>query len=571
MDKYDVAIVLGHELKKENGKLKLSKQTKERVDLGIDLLSSKNVGKLIMSGGHKDFGLCYGKSIAEVMKEYAISQGVEEKNILLEEYSLDTIGQLLFCKVCVIDPLKIKNVGIVTHEYHHARVKKEAEFFFREKNIKYWLVPSELSQDLEKKEKQSLQEFFKTFSGVKGESDDELIGSLFEKHKWYKKNKKMENRIKKCRNEGIKFGQKVINNSKVFIIAEVSANHLQSFEKAKKIVKAACEAGVDCVKLQTYTPDTITLDSKNMIDKNKKYFVVDIDNPDWKGKSYYELYEQAYTPWKWHSELAKIATSYDVELFSTPFDESAVDFLEKQNVPAYKISSFDVVNTPLLEKVAKAGKPVIMSVGMASLEEVKRAYKTLKENGCKNVAMLHCISAYPTKYKELNLIKINDLKKRFNCIVGFSDHTLTVDAPIMAVLMGARIIEKHITLNRKDKGADSSFSLEPEEFRILVNKIREVEKNNFTTSSLEKFEHYKESLGNPMYGSGGENEKQTKTARPSIWASKDIKNGEEITEKNIKVARPGYGLPPFYYNQIIGKTAKIKIENGTPLTLELLG
>ncbi|MEK6945620.1 MAG: pseudaminic acid synthase [Nanoarchaeota archaeon] len=570
MEKYDVAIVLGHELKKENSKLKLSEQTKERVDLGIDLLTNKKVEKLIMSGGHKDFGLGYGKSIAEVMKEYAISQGVNEKNILLEENSLDTIGQLLFCKICIIKPLKIKKIAIITHEYHHDRVKKEAELFLHKNVLGYYLVPSAFSEETEEKERKSLDEFFKTFSRINKEDDRELVSSLFERHKWYKKNRKMEYRIKKCGNNEIKFGQKVISDNKVFVIAEVSANHLQSFEKAKKIVKAACEAGADCVKLQTYTPSTITLNSKNMVDKNKKYFVVDIDNPDWKGKSYYELYEQAYTPWEWHNELAKIAQSYGVELFSTPFDESAVDFLEKQNVPAYKISSFDVINIPLLEKVAKTGKPIVMSVGMASLEEVERAYKTLRENGCKSIALLHCISAYPTKYEELNLVKINDLKKRFNCMVGFSDHTLTVDAPIMAVLMGARIIEKHITFNRKDKGADSSFSLEPEEFRSLVNKIREAEKDNFPTNSLMKFEHYKESLGNSMYGSGGNNEKQTKTARPSIWASKDIKNGERITKNNIKIARPGQGLPPFYYNQTLGKTAKIKIERGTPLSLKLL-
>jgi pseudaminic acid synthase len=371
-------------------------------------------------------------------------------------------------------------------------------------------------------------------------------------------------------NKEIKFGTKLIKDDQVFIIAEISANHLQNFENAKKLVKIACEVGVDCVKLQTYTPETITLDPSNMNEINKKYFVVGIDNPDWKGKSYYDLYQKAYTPWEWYEELKKIAESYDVEFFSTPGDETAVDFLETQRVPAYKIASFDVINTPLLKKVAQTNKPVIMSVGMADLEEVREACKILGEEGCPSISLLHCISAYPTKYEELNLRKIDDLKKKFNCIIGFSDHTLTIDAPVMAAYMGARIIEKHITYSRDDGGPDSNFSLEPKEFKELVGKLREAERRDFSKEDLKHFPQLGISLGKASYGPEGRNEKQTKMARPSIWVSKDIGGGEKITKDNIKVARPGYGLPPFYYNRVIGKTAKIKIERGTPLSLKFL-
>lgn len=368
-----------------------------------------------------------------------------------------------------------------------------------------------------------------------------------------------------------------MNNSKIqrlnigedrpcFIISEISGNHLQNYQKAERLVLAACESGVDCVKLQTYTPDTITLNPKGMTKKNQKYFRVDLDNPAWNGRTYYDLYKQAYTPWEWYKGLKRITDSYNIKLFSTPSDDTAVDFLEEQNVPAYKIASFDVINIPLLKRVAKTQKQTIMSTGMASLKEIKEAYQTLKDGGSPEIILLHCISAYPSKYEELNLRKIGDLKRRFNCIVGFSDHTLTIDAPAMAVYMGARVIEKHITFKREEGGPDSSFSLEPEEFKGLVKKVREIEKKEFGEVNLREFPYLEKSIGSAQYGT----ESQTKTARPSIWAQKDIWIGEIITKENVKVARPGNGLAPIYYERIIGQIAKRKIERGTPLSLKFL-
>lgn len=346
----------------------------------------------------------------------------------------------------------------------------------------------------------------------------------------------------------IEFGNiKISEEGPVFIVAEVSGNHQQSYGKAEKIVRAACEAGADAIKLQTYTPETITIDC------DKEWFQIKT-NDAWKGQTLYQLYKKAYTPWEWHSPLAGIAGEYNVPLFSTPFDASAVDFLETQKVLVYKIASFEVTDLELLKKIASTGKPVIMSRGMASLEELELAYKTLRENGSGNIAILHCTSSYPAGPEEMNLSIIPDLKKRFpDAVIGLSDHTLTTETAVAGVALGARIIEKHITLDRKDGGPDAAFSLEPSEFKELVRQIRNVGK----------------AIGHPRYGHEGK-ESENAIFRRSIFAVKDVKEGEELNRQNLKVIRPGYGLPPKDLERVLGKKSKKNIERGTPLSWDLI-
>ncbi|MDD5699612.1 MAG: pseudaminic acid synthase [Candidatus Nanoarchaeia archaeon] len=346
----------------------------------------------------------------------------------------------------------------------------------------------------------------------------------------------------------IKFGnRKISDDGPVFIVAEVSGNHQQSYDKAEKIVRAACEAGVDAIKLQTYTPDTMTIDC------DKEWFQIKT-NDAWKGQTLYQLYKKAYTPWEWHSPLAEIAGEYNVPLFSAPFDATAVDFLEKMSVPAYKIASFEIADLELLKKIASTGKPVIMSRGMASLEELELAYRTLRENGSGNIAILHCISSYPATPEEMNLSTIPDLKKRFpDAVIGLSDHTLTTETAVAGVALGAEIIEKHITLDRKDGGPDAAFSLEPREFKELVKQIRNAGK----------------AIGHPRYGHEGK-ESENAVFRRSIFVVKDIKEGEELNRQNLRVIRPGYGLPPKDLEKVLGKKSKKYIERGTPLSWDLI-
>jgi len=339
--------------------------------------------------------------------------------------------------------------------------------------------------------------------------------------------------------------KKIGENNPVFIIAEISANHNQNFKKTIQLVKAACESGADAVKLQTYTPDTMTINS------NKKWFQIKV-NKAWKGQTLYDLYKKAYMPWEWYSQLAKIAKKYNVILFSTPFDLTAVDFLEKQKVSLYKIASFEIVDLELLKKIGSTKKPVIMSRGMASLDELRLAYKTLKKNGCPDIAILHCVSSYPAIPEEMNLSTIPDLKKRFNTIVGLSDHTLTTETAVAGVALGAKIIEKHITLKRNKKDFDAAFSLEPKEFKELVKQIRNVEK----------------AIGIPKY-EAGKKESENLIFRRSLFVVEDIKPGEILTKNNVKSIRPGYGLSPKFLNQILGKKAKIKVDKGTPLTWDI--
>lgn len=330
------------------------------------------------------------------------------------------------------------------------------------------------------------------------------------------------------------------SDDRAFIIAELSANHQKDLKKAVQSLRAAKEAGVDAVKIQTYTPDTMTIDVDN------EYF--QIQHPEWGGQTLYSLYEKAYTPWDWYEALKKEADKQDVILFSTAFDKSAVDFLEDMNCPIHKISSFEMVDIPLIEYAAKTKKPLIISTGMASLEEVQEAVNAARKAGAGDITLLKCVSSYPARPENMNLRSIQTLKETFNCRVGLSDHTLGIAASIAAVSLGATVIEKHFTLTRAMKTPDSFFSLEPQEWKEMVDNIRIVEK----------------ALGTSIFGST-EDEGASKVFRRSLFAVKDVTEGELITKENVRSIRPGYGLAPKYYNEILGKKAGEFIKKGTPL------
>lgn len=340
--------------------------------------------------------------------------------------------------------------------------------------------------------------------------------------------------------------QEVGSGHPVFIVAEISANHNQDFKRAKELVKAACQCGVDAIKLQTYTPDALTINCSN------KWFQIKV-NPAWRGKTLYQLYKTAYMPWEWQPELKKIAESYGCILFSTAADKAGIDFLEKMDVPAYKIASFEITNLELLKRIALTKKPVILSRGMASLEELESTVSTLKKNKAPAIAILHCISSYPAKPEQMNLATIPDIKKRFNLVTGLSDHTLGISAAVASVVLGASIIEKHFTLNRADKGPDAAFSLEPKELKELVQSVREVEK----------------AIGKVQYGPG-KRESENIVFRRSLFVVEDIKAGERFTQENVRSIRPGYGLAPKFLFKILGKRAKKNIKRGTPLNADLL-
>ncbi|MDN5319821.1 MAG: pseudaminic acid synthase [Thermococcaceae archaeon] len=332
----------------------------------------------------------------------------------------------------------------------------------------------------------------------------------------------------------------------VYIVAELSANHNQDFETAVKLIEAAKEAGADAVKVQTYTPDTIT---------------IDVDRPEfkikggtlWDGKTLYELYKEAYMPWEWQKELKKIANKLGLDFFSAPFDPTAVNFLEKLGVPAYKIASPEIVDIPLIEKVAETGKPVIISTGMANLCEIEEAVQAVRKKGNYQIALLKCTSAYPAPYESMNLKTIPNMMEAFGVPVGLSDHTLGIEVPIAAVALGASIIEKHFTLSRSIQTPDSAFSLEPHEFKAMVQAIRNVEK----------------ALGDVRYGTD-KSEEEIKKYRRSLYVVRDIKKGELFTEENVKSIRPGYGLPPKYLKEILGRKARCDIPKGTPLRWEFV-
>jgi len=342
----------------------------------------------------------------------------------------------------------------------------------------------------------------------------------------------------------IKIGNKIIGEGQpTFIIAEISANHGQDFNRATELIKKAKECGADAVKFQTYTADTVTIDVKN------KYFM--IKHPKWGGQTLYQLYQKAHTPWSWFKKLKKVAENMGIEFFSTAFDKTAIDFLEELSVPVYKIASFELVDLPLIEYAAKTGKPLILSTGMATVEEIKEAINAAANAGAQNIALLKCVSSYPARPEEMNLKTIPDMCKRFHCPIGLSDHTLGIGAGIAAVSLGAKLIEKHFTLSRKIRTPDSFFSMEPSELKVLVENVRITE----------------QALGKVSYGLT-KDEKRNRIFRRSLFAIKDIKKGDVFNEDNIKSIRPSNGIKPKYLRTVLGKKAKQNIKRGTPLQRE---
>ena len=331
-----------------------------------------------------------------------------------------------------------------------------------------------------------------------------------------------------------------------FIIAEMSGNHNQSLERALAIVEAAAAAGADAVKLQTYTADTMTLDI------HEGDFFIEDPNSLWKGQSLYRLYQEAYTPWEWHEPIFRRCRELGLLAFSTPFDESAVDFLESLDVPAYKIASFENTDLVLIRKAAATGKPLIISTGMATVAELDEAVRAAREAGAKHIVLLKCTSTYPASPENSNLATIPHMESLFGCQVGLSDHTMGVGVAVAAVALGATVIEKHFTLSRADGGVDAAFSMEPEEFRRLVEETKRAW----------------QALGRVHYGPT-EAEKPSLKHRRSLYVSRDIKAGEPFTRDNVKAIRPGLGLPTKYLEAVLGKTAKRDVKKGTPVTWDL--
>ena len=333
-------------------------------------------------------------------------------------------------------------------------------------------------------------------------------------------------------------------DEKIFIIAELSANHGNDIEIAKKTIKAAKDAGADAIKIQTYTADTLTIDCDN------EYFTLD-SGTIWDGRTLYDLYSEAYTPWEWQRELMEYAQELGLIFFSTPFDKSAVDFLEDLGVMVYKIASFEIMDIPLIEYIASKGKPIIMSTGVASLSDIEEAVNACRRMGNNQIVLLKCTSSYPARIEDSNLNTIPNMKETFNVEVGLSDHTLGITAPILSVALGMRVIEKHFILDKSIGGPDSSFSMEPEEFRLMVDSIRDAEK----------------ALGKVDYEMS-EKKKNNRILGRSLFVVEDVKMGEEFTESNIRSIRPGNGLPPKHFNEILNKKATGDIKRGTPLKWE---
>jgi pseudaminic acid synthase len=345
----------------------------------------------------------------------------------------------------------------------------------------------------------------------------------------------------------IKIGRRVIGTGQpVYVVAELSANHNQNFEHAVRIVEAAKDAGADAIKLQTYTADTITIDS------DRKEFRIG-GGTLWDGRNLHQLYREAYTPWEWQPKLQKVAENLGLDFFSSAFDASAVDFLETLNVPVYKIASCELVDIPLIQKMAQTGKPLIMSTGMATPEEIEEALQTARGAGATQIALLKCTSAYPAPPEEMNLRTIPELARRFEVPVGLSDHTMGTSAPVAAVALGACIIEKHLTLSRSEPGPDSAFSLEPQEFKAMVDAVRVAEK----------------ALGEVHFGVS-EKEASSRVFRRSLFVVKDVKRGEEFSAENVRSIRPGHGLHTRHLMEIVGQRAACDIERGTPLSWDLV-
>lgn len=346
----------------------------------------------------------------------------------------------------------------------------------------------------------------------------------------------------------IKIGNHTIGlNHKPFIIAEMSGNHNQSLDRALQLVDAAAEAGAHALKIQTYTADTITLNART------EDFMINDENSLWKGQNLYDLYQQAHTPWEWHKAIFDRAKEKGMVAFSSPFDETAVDFLENLNVPCYKIASFENTHFPLIKKVIQTGKPFIVSTGVATLSDLQELNDFLIANNAKNYILLKCTSTYPASPENTNIRTIPHMAQMFNCHVGLSDHTLGIGVSIASIALGARVIEKHFTLDRKDGGVDSTFSLEPSELKSLV---------------IESERAYL-SLGKVNY-TLSEKELKSREHKRSIYISSDIKEGETFTTNNVKVVRPAFGLSPKYWEDILGKKSNKDIKAGTPLSLEMI-
>ena len=328
----------------------------------------------------------------------------------------------------------------------------------------------------------------------------------------------------------------------IFIIAELSANHNGSLDTAIETIRAAKRAGADAIKLQTYTADTLTIDSK------KSDFIIN-NGSIWDGKNFYELYQEAYTPWEWHARLFEVAKEEGLVCFSSPFDKTAVDFLEDLEVPCYKIASFEITDIPLIEYAASKGKPIILSTGIATLDDIELALKTIRNVGDNEIALLKCTSSYPAPLGEANLVMIQDFKNRFGVISGLSDHTLGLTAAVVAACLGAKVIEKHFILDRSIGGPDASFSLDEKEFTQMVKEVRAAEK----------------AIGNVTYELT-EKQQAGKVFSRSLYVVQDVKKGEHFTEENIRSIRPGFGLHPRYYNEIIGTKANQDFETGDRLT-----
>ncbi|MGB0005494.1 MAG: pseudaminic acid synthase [Candidatus Sulfotelmatobacter sp.] len=331
-----------------------------------------------------------------------------------------------------------------------------------------------------------------------------------------------------------------------YIIAELSANHNGDYEQAVGIVRAARDAGADALKLQTYTPDTITIASE------REEFRVS-GGTLWDGRNLHELYGEAYTPWDWQPKLKKLAEDLGMDCFSSAFDATAVDFLEKMDVPAHKIASFELVDIPLIQKMARTGKPLIMSTGMATLEEIDEALQSARDAGATQIALLKCTSAYPAPPEEMNLRTIPEMQRRFDVPVGLSDHTMGIAVPVVAIALGACIIEKHLTLSRAEPGPDSAFSLEPQEFKAMVDAVRIAEK----------------ALGEVHFGLS-EKEEASRAFRRSLFVVEDVKQGEVFTAENVRSIRPGNGLHTRHLNGVLGKSAARGVKRGTPLSWELV-
>ncbi len=342
----------------------------------------------------------------------------------------------------------------------------------------------------------------------------------------------------------MKIADRVISKAeKPFIIAEMSGNHNQSLDRALAIVEAAAKAGADAIKLQTYTADTMTI--------NARHGLFNIDDTDslWKGQNLYELYQKAYTPWDWHKPIMDRAKELGMIAFSSPFDATAVEFLEELEVPVYKVASFENTDHPLLKKIAQTGKPVIMSTGLTRLADLDESVRVLRDNGCKELALLKCTSTYPASAATTNLMTIPHMEQMFDdIIVGLSDHTMGIGAPVAAVALGARIIEKHFTLSRADGGVDSTFSLEPHELESLV------------VESQRAFE----AIGKVQYGIQ-KSEQNSSRFKRSVYVVKDMAAGESFSFDNLRIIRPGDGLSPKYFEGLLGKTARAAVKAGTPL------